>query len=75
MPLRQAVATHLAGRDIHVPGETILITSGSQGVLDAAGKILISPGDTVGCRIAHLSGGPAGFQPLRTALHTDPMRS
>jgi 2-aminoadipate transaminase len=27
MPLRQAVAAHLAGRDIHVPGETILITA------------------------------------------------
>ncbi|MCB2169881.1 MAG: PLP-dependent aminotransferase family protein [Deltaproteobacteria bacterium] len=63
MPLRQALAAHLSGRDIHVPGETILITSGSQGVLDAAGKILISPGDTVGVESPTYLGALQAFSP------------
>ena len=63
MPLRQALAAHLAGRDIHVPGETILITSGSQGVLDAAGKILISPGNTVGVESPTYLGALQAFSP------------
>jgi len=63
MPLRQALAVHLAGRGIHVPGEAILITSGSQGVLDAAGKILISPGDTVGVESPTYLGALQAFSP------------
>ena len=63
MPLRQALAAHLTERDIHVPGETILISSGSQGVLDAIGKILISPGDTVGLESPTYLGALQAFAP------------
>jgi len=63
MPLRQALATHLIDRDIHVTGETVLITSGSQGVLDAIGKILISPGDTVGLESPTYLGALQAFAP------------
>ena len=63
MPLRQALAAHLTGRDIHVSGETILITSGSQGVLDAIGKILVSPGDGVGLESPTYLGALQAFSP------------
>jgi 2-aminoadipate transaminase len=63
MPLRQALASHLTGRDIHTTGETILITSGSQGVLDAIGKILLSPGDTVGLESPTYLGALQAFTP------------
>jgi 2-aminoadipate transaminase len=74
MPLRQALATHLTERDIHVPGETILISSGSQGVLDAIGKILISPGDTVGLESPTYLGALQAFTPYEpryTAIDCD----
>jgi 2-aminoadipate transaminase len=74
MPLRQALATHLVGRDIHVTGETILITSGSQGVLDAIGKILISPGDTVALESPTYLGALQAFTPYEpryTAIDCD----
>ena len=47
-PLRVALADYLHQRDgIKVAADKILIGSGSQGILDGLGKILISPGDPV----------------------------
>lgn len=63
MPLRQALATHLKVREIHASAEVILITSGSQGVLDAIGKILISPGDRVGLESPTYLGALQAFAP------------
>lgn len=74
MPLRHALATFLTGRDIHVSGETILITSGSQGVLDAIGKILISPGDTIALESPTYLGALQAFTPYEpsyTAIACD----
>jgi len=62
-PLRQALATHLISRGIHVPGEGILVTSGSQGALDALGKILISPGDMVAVESPTYLGALQAFTP------------
>src|SRR5262245_3674804 len=46
-PLREALVQHLADRSVPAtPGE-ILIATGSQGVLDALGKVVIGPGDLV----------------------------
>jgi 2-aminoadipate transaminase len=63
MPLRRALAAHLAGRGIAVNEENILITSGSQGVLDAAGKLLISPGDVVALESPTYLGALQAFAP------------
>ena len=46
-PLREALADYLKNREINAGAGDILIASGSQGVLDAIGKILISKGDRV----------------------------
>lgn len=46
-PLREQLAEYLAGLGISVTPERILVTSGSQGLLDGIGKILINPGDQV----------------------------
>jgi 2-aminoadipate transaminase len=73
-PLRQALATHLIARDIHVTGEQILITSGSQGALDALGKVLISPGDTVAVESPTYLGALQAFnsyKPRYAAIHCD----
>ncbi|MFP4268086.1 MAG: PLP-dependent aminotransferase family protein [Spirochaetaceae bacterium] len=47
LPLREALSRHLKSKWIDVPSSRINITTGSQGVLDSLGKILVSPGDTV----------------------------
>lgn len=46
-PLRKALIDYLDLRGIKCELENIYITSGSQGFLDALGKLLISPGDYV----------------------------
>ncbi len=47
LPLREALSRHLKSRWIDAESDRINITTGSQGVLDSLGKILINPGDPV----------------------------
>ena len=47
IPLREALVPYLKTRNITTTMDDILITSGSQGLLDQVGKIFISEGDTV----------------------------
>jgi len=47
IPLREALVDYLGKKGIWARTEDILIASGSQGVLDAVGKVLISAGDKV----------------------------
>jgi len=47
MPLREALAGYLQTTGIQTCAEEVLIASGSQGVLDALGKVLISGGDRI----------------------------
>ncbi|MFO7850169.1 MAG: PLP-dependent aminotransferase family protein [Spirochaetia bacterium] len=47
LPLREALSRYLRSKWIDVPSSRINITTGSQGVLDSIGKILINPGDTI----------------------------
>jgi 2-aminoadipate transaminase len=64
----------LTGRGIHVQGERILITTGSQGALDALGKILISPGDRVAVESPTYLGALQAFtpyEPCYTAIPCD----
>ena len=47
MPLREALAVYLGKKGITTTSEEICITSGSQGSLDAIGKVFINPGDKI----------------------------
>lgn len=62
-PLREALSAHLVTRGIHAAAETLLVTSGSQGVLDALGKILISRGDTIAVESPTYLGALQAFAP------------
>lgn len=62
-PLRQALVPHLAAKQVTARAEEILIFSGSQGVLDALGKILISPGDAVAVEAPTYVGALSAFNP------------
>jgi 2-aminoadipate transaminase len=63
IPLQEALVGHLRKKGIQAsPGE-ILITSGSQGVLDAAGKVLISAGDWVAVEAPTYLGAIQAFNP------------
>ena len=47
MPLREWIATEMASRGAPAAATDILITNGSQQVLDLAGKLFLNPGDVV----------------------------
>ncbi len=45
-PLRQAIATHIGlTRGVHCSPDQILLTTGGQGALDLAARVLLDPGD------------------------------
>jgi DNA-binding transcriptional MocR family regulator len=46
-PLREAIATFMAGKGSSVAPEGLVVTTGSQQALDLIGKTMISPGDKV----------------------------
>jgi len=63
-PLRHALAKDLAARKgIQTAPEDIFIASGSQGVLDAAGKVFISKGDPVAVESPTYLGAIQAFDP------------
>ena len=62
-PLREALVDHLAESRLHVCSREILISSGSQGVLDALGMILISKGDTIAVESPTYIGALQAFAP------------
>lgn len=63
-PLRKALSDYLtARRKIPAAAGDLLVTSGSQGVLDAVGKILISPGDRVAVEAPTYIGALQAFGP------------
>jgi len=62
-PLREALAEYLKKRDIHAGAGEILIASGSQGVLDGIGKVLISKGDRVAVEAPTYLGALQAFTP------------
>ena len=63
IPLREAMAGYLAQKGIKVPYEQILIQSGSQGVLDAICKVLISKGDKIAVEAPTYLGAIQAFKP------------
>ena len=47
LPLRQAIATHIGmTRGVHCSPDQILLTTGAQGALDLAARVLLDPGET-----------------------------
>jgi len=62
-PLREALAEYLKKRDIHAGAGEILIASGSQGVLDGIGKVLISKGECVAVEAPTYLGALQAFTP------------
>lgn len=63
VPLREALVGYLRKKSIEASVEEILITSGSQGLLDALGKILISPGDAIAVEAPTYLGAIQAFNP------------
>jgi 2-aminoadipate transaminase len=47
MPLREWISAEMTSRGAPAPASDILITNGSQQVLDLAGKLFLNPGDVV----------------------------
>ena len=63
-PLRQQLAEHLKKKkDIQAVPENVFISSGSQGALDAVGKVLISKGDKIGVASPTYIGAIQAFDP------------
>ena len=63
MPLRSALVDHLKQKGIAATSDQIIISSGSQGALDAIGKILISKGDKVAVKSPTYLGALQAFNP------------
>ncbi len=61
--LRAALAERLSSRDIQTQPGDVLIASGSQGVLDAIGKALVSPGDRIAVESPTYLGALQAFTP------------
>jgi 2-aminoadipate transaminase len=62
-PLREALAEYLVRFEIRAAARQILIASGSQGVLDALGMVLISRGDRVAVESPTYIGALQAFAP------------
>ena len=63
MPLRESLVPILKRRGIFCSADRINITSGSQGLLDAAAKILISKGDKIAVEAPTYLGAISAFNP------------
>ena len=73
-PLRDALVPHLAERGVATNAGGILVFSGSQGVLDAVGKLFISPGDVVAVETPTYLGALQAFnayEPRYLSLEAD----
>lgn len=63
LPLRAALVDHLQQKGITATREQIIISSGSQGALDAIGKILIGKGDKIAVESPTYLGALQAFNP------------
>jgi 2-aminoadipate transaminase len=61
--LRKALVDHLATQNIEVGADEVFVTTGSQSVLDAMGKILVSPGDRIAVEAPTYLGALQAFNP------------
>jgi 2-aminoadipate transaminase len=63
IPLREALVEDAKTRGIKAAVSDVLITSGSQGALDALGKVFISAGDKIGMEAPTYLGAIQAFNP------------
>jgi 2-aminoadipate transaminase len=73
-PLREALVPHLGARGVAATGDETIVFSGSQGVLDGMGKILLSPGDVVAVESPTYLGALQAFnpyEPVYAEIETD----
>ena len=64
IPLREVLVDYLQQhKNIRASVEEIIVASGSQGVLDALGKVLISPGDKIAVEAPTYLGALQAFNP------------
>jgi 2-aminoadipate transaminase len=68
-PLRQALVAFLHHKGIEAAPAGICISSGSQGVLDAIGKIMISKGDHIAVEAPTYVGAISAFNPYEPEYH------
>ncbi len=64
-PLREALCGLLARRGIVAASADLLVASGSQGVLDGIGKVLIDPGDLIAVEAPTYLGAIQAFSPYQ----------
>lgn len=62
-PLREVLAAYSKGMGINASAQDILVTSGSQGVLNAVGMVLISKGDGIVVEAPTYLGALQAFRP------------
>lgn len=62
-PFLEALVPYLASKDVHAQRENLTVFSGSQNVLDAVGKVLISPGDVIAVEAPTYLGALSAFNP------------
>ena len=62
-PLREVLADYLRQKGLKLTADEMLVASGSQGVLDAVGKVLISKGDKVAVEAPTYLGALQAFIP------------
>jgi 2-aminoadipate transaminase len=73
-PLREALSHYLSKKKVTAEPKEIIIATGSQGVLDAIGKVLISKGDHVAVEAPTYLGALSAFNPFEPhyiSLETD----
>jgi 2-aminoadipate transaminase len=73
-PLRAVLASHLRSKGLGVEADQILVTSGSQAMLDLIGKVMISKGDPIAVEAPTYLGAIQAFnayEPHYLALETD----
>jgi 2-aminoadipate transaminase len=63
IPFLEALVPFLEKKQIRTSADKILVASGSQGVLDAVGRVLISPGDKVAVESPTYLGALQAFNP------------
>lgn len=63
VPLREELAKYISRQGINSSAGNIQITSGSQGLLDAIGKVFIEPGDLVAVEAPTYLGALQAFNP------------
>jgi 2-aminoadipate transaminase len=74
LPFVEALVPFLANKHIRTSADKILVASGSQGVLDAVGRVLISPGDKIAVESPTYLGALQAFnscEPNYVCLATD----